>query len=86
MDDNYFNHVEGLSTCDMCGKENCEVTMVDECTYVCDQCLAISYFKCADCGEYWNDSFVEPVWLKNGDSICQYCAEDHDPDDFEEEQ
>ena len=68
--------------CTHCGIE-ANLTIVDDETRVCDKCLDSLFFKCDVCGEYWDDSYVEQHWLKDGRSVCEYCAEDFDEEDLE---
>ena len=69
-------------TCTICGKE-AKLTTVDEVTHVCDECLDANYFQCEECGEYWDDSYVEQFWLKDGRTICEHCKEDFDDEDID---
>ena len=72
------------ATCTMCGKNNTEVTIIDDVTQVCDECLDYAFTQCDICGEYWDDSVIEFFCLKDDRLVCEHCAEDFDPDDFEE--
>lgn len=74
-----------LENCTLCGKETHNLTMVDEETWVCDDCFKENYFQCDECLEYWNYDYVEFFHLKNGKTICENCREDHDDDEIEEE-
>ena len=69
--------------CTQCGKENCHLTVVDEQIHVCDECLDANYFQCEECGEYWDDSYVEQFWLKDGRTICEHCREDFDDEEID---
>ena len=69
-------------TCTKCGKE-ATMTIVDEETQVCEECLDRLYTKCEECGEYWDDSYVEFFCLKDGRLICEYCKEDFDDEDID---
>ena len=44
--------------CTKCGKES-PLTIVDEETRVCEECLDAFFTQCDECGEYWDDSYVE---------------------------
>ena len=68
--------------CTMCGKE-AELTTVDEAVRVCEECLDAFFFKCEVCGEYWDSSYVEQFWLKDGKTICEHCREDFDDEDID---
>lgn len=72
-------------TCTMCEKENCALTIVDEETRVCDECLNENFFLCEDCDEYWDYDYVDFFHLKDGRIVCEYCIEDYDEDEIEEE-
>lgn len=72
-------------TCTICGKETYGLTMVDEETWACEECLEKEYFQCDECLEYWSYDYVEFFHLKNGKTICEYCREDHDDDEIKEE-
>ena len=68
--------------CTLCGKE-AELTIVDDVTRVCKDCLDANYFLCEECDEYWDDSYVEQFWLKDGRTICEHCREDFDDEEIE---
>lgn len=68
--------------CTQCGKE-AALTMVDEDIRVCAECLDAFYFQCEVCGEYWDDSYVEQFWLKDGRTICEHCREDFDDEEID---
>ena len=70
--------------CAQCGKE-AQLTIIDEETQVCEECLDTFYTQCDECGEYWDDSYVEFFALKDGRLICEHCAEDLDEDEFDPE-
>ena len=69
-------------TCTQCGKE-AQLTIVDEEIHVCEECLDAFYTQCEECGEYWDDSYVEFFTLKDGRLICEHCAEDFDDEDID---
>lgn len=62
--------------CSECGKESEDLTMVDEVTYVCPDCLDGLYFHCDECDEYWKYGYVTAYFLKDDRILCEYCAED----------
>lgn len=68
--------------CTHCGKE-ADLTTIDEDIRVCEECLDAFYFQCEVCGEYWDDSYVEQFWLKDGRTICEYCREDFDDEEID---
>lgn len=70
-------------TCTKCGKEDCKLTIIDDVDSVCGECLDAYYFLCESCNEYWDDSYVEQFWLKDGRSICEHCREDFDDEDID---
>lgn len=73
-----------LNQCTHCGKE-ANLTIIDDETKVCEECLDAFYFQCEECGEYWNDCYVEQFWLKDGRIICEHCREDFDDEEVEED-
>jgi hypothetical protein len=72
-----------IGTCTQCGKENTALTTVDESIQVCEECLDAVYFQCDECGEYWDDSYVEMFFLKDGRTICEYCRENFDDEEID---
>ena len=76
-----MKHTTG--TCMQCGKENCSLTSVDEGIQVCEECLDAFYFQCEECGEYWDDSYVEQFFLKDGRTICEHCRENFDDEEID---
>lgn len=71
-------------TCTMCGKENCELTIVDDVTHVCEDCLDNEFILCDECGEYWLWDALVFYHMKDGRTICENCIEDFDEDDIED--
>ena len=69
--------------CTHCGKKNCNLTVIDDETSVCEECLDAFYTQCAECGEYWNDSYVEFFTTKDGRLICEHCREDFDDEEID---
>ena len=68
--------------CTLCGKEVKQLTIVDEETHVCDECLNSNYTQCDECGEYYLNDSVEMYELEDGRCICEYCyAELSDEDE-----
>lgn len=63
-------------TCTMCGKKDCNLTIVDEAAHVCEECLGNEYIFCDECHEYWLCDAVEYSELEDGRTVCEYCAED----------
>ena len=70
-----MNHRRCIGTCTDCGKENCELIVLDEIDMLCQECLDSVYTKCDICGEYWPDGVVEFIYTGDG-IICEYCMED----------
>lgn len=77
-----MNRSENNGKCTLCGRTGCDLTAVDEATFVCDECLEQEYFRCDDCGEYWSYDDVEFYHLKDGSTVCENCREDHDDDEI----
>ena len=63
-----------LEECTMCGKQTEDLTVIDDETRVCEECLDDNFFACAKCGNYWlsdPDIYVE---TEDGELICPCCA------------
>lgn len=61
--------------CTECGEET-EVTVVDEVTRLCEDCLnELDYFECDNCNEYWQADVVDSYYLKDGKTLCEHCYE-----------
>lgn len=71
-----------LGTCTRCKKANCQLTIIDEVDHVCDECLDTFYTQCDDCGEYWEDSYVEFFVTADDRLICEHCRENYDDDEI----
>lgn len=71
-----------ISTCTQCGKE-AHLTTIDDDVHVCEECLDAFFTRCEECGEYWDDSYVEFFTLKDGRLICEHCAELFDDEDMD---
>lgn len=71
-------------TCSMCGKEDCELTVIDDVDHVCEDCLEEKFIFCDECQEYWQCDAIEFFYLDDGRVLCEHCAEDIDEDDEEE--
>ena len=74
--------MENYGECELCGKE-AKLTVIDDVTRVCEECLDSNYFQCEECGEYWDDSYVEQFWLKDGRTICEHCRENFDDEEID---
>lgn len=72
-----------FTTCTDCGKTGCSLTVIDEVTAVCDQCLDARFIQCDECGEYWDDNAVEFTYLADDRCICEYCMENYDEDEID---
>lgn len=70
-------------TCTMCGKKDCDLTIVDEVAHVCEECLGNEYIFCDECKEYWLWDAIQFYRLKDGRALCEHCGEDVDPDEVE---
>lgn len=77
------NNKNYKGTCTMCGKENCEVTIVDEVEHVCEECLDNEYIFCDECKEYWLWDAIKFYHLKDDRTLCEHCAEDIDEDQID---
>ena len=75
-----------IGTCTDCGRENVEITILDDVERLCDECLDSLYQECDICHEYYDPDIIEFSVLKDGRFVCEYCAEDFDADDFEEDE
>ena len=65
-----------IGTCSECGAENVKVTVIDDETILCDNCMGDDYTECDNCHEYWYADSVNLYYLKDGRTLCEYCAED----------
>ena len=73
--DIYF---EAANKCTMCAKECADITVVDDETRVCEECLENEFFYCEECGEYWLADVVDSVELDDGRTVCENCADELD--------
>lgn len=71
-----------FGTCTRCEKDNCQLTIIDDIERVCDECLDTFFTRCDDCGEYWDDSYVEFFVTTDDRLICEHCREDYDDEDI----
>ena len=63
-----------LDECTMYGKKAETLTIIDDETRVCDECLDTHFFSCVYCGGYWlsdSDVYIE---TEDGQLICPRCA------------
>jgi hypothetical protein len=72
-----------IGTCTMCGKEDCELTIIDEVEHVCEECLDNEYIFCDECKEYWLYYAIKFYNLKDGRVLCEHCGEDIDEDEVD---
>lgn len=79
-----MSHRRCVGTCTDCGKENCNLIVLDDVDQLCQECLDSVYTQCDICGEYWPDGVVEFIYTGDG-IICEYCMEDivDDEEDLE---
>ena len=64
-----------FDVCTECGEET-EVTVVDEETRLCEDCLnELDYIECDECHEFWLWDAIKFYNLKNGNTLCEHCAE-----------
>lgn len=73
---------KAIGTCSRCEKDNCQLTIIDDVDRVCDECLDAFYTQCDDCGEYWEDGYVEFFVTADDRLICEHCREDYDDEDI----
>ena len=71
-----------IGNCTRCNKENCAVTIIDDVDRVCAECLDSFFTQCDDCGEYWEDGYVEFYLTQDDRLICEHCRENYDNDDL----
>ena len=61
--------------CTECGEET-EVTVVDEVTRLCEECLnELDYIECDECHEFWLWDAIKFYNLKDERTLCEHCAE-----------
>jgi hypothetical protein len=75
-----------IEECTMCGEETDDITVVDDETRVCPDCLEDEFFHCDECGEYWLCDAKDSVELEDGRTVCADCAaelDEGDDDDVE---
>ena len=72
-----------VGTCTMCGGANRNLTIVDEESHVCEECLDDEYIQCDECKEYWLYDALVFYNLKDGRTLCEHCAEDIDEDEID---
>ena len=65
-----------IGCCTVCGNEDTKVKMVDEATWVCEECLERDYFYCDGCEQFWECDALEHEETEDGRMLCQYCLED----------
>lgn len=70
------NDKEYIGTCTMCGEENCKLTIVDEDSHICEDCIDNEYIHCDACKEYWLWDAIQFYHMKDGRTLCEHCAED----------
>lgn len=73
---------KAIGTCSRCEKDDCQLTIIDDVDRVCDECLDAFYTQCDDCGEYWEDGYVEFFVTTDDRLICEHCREDYDDEDI----
>ena len=66
-----------FETCTMCSAETDEITVIDDETRVCEDCLEDEFFRCDKCGEYWLYDAVECYTLSDDRTICEHCNKDN---------
>ncbi len=63
--------------CTMCGEETDEITVIDDVTRVCEDCLEDEFFYCDACGEYWLCDNLESHTLPDDRTVCKHCYNDN---------
>ena len=76
-----MTHRRCIGTCTDCGKENCNLIILDEVDQLCQECLDSVYTQCDICGEYWPDGVVEFTLTDDEKMVCEYCMEDMDDEE-----
>lgn len=76
-----MDHRRCVGTCTDCGKENCDLIVLDDVVRVCEECLESNYTQCDVCGEYWADGYVEFTVTDDDKLVCEYCMEDMEDED-----
>ena len=67
---------KGYGTCTECGEET-EITVIDDETMLCDDCIEeLNYIECDCCNEFWLRDAIKFYHLKDGRTLCEYCAEE----------
>lgn len=69
--------------CTMCGAE-AELTIIDDVSRVCEDCLDNEYIQCDECKEHWLWDAIPFYKLKDDRTLCVHCAEDIDEEEVEE--
>ena len=66
----------GIGICTECGEET-EITVIDDVTMLCDDCLEeLDYIECDNCNEFWLWDAVKFYNLNDGRVLCEHCAEE----------
>ena len=68
---------DNFEICTMCGEETDEMTVIDDETRVCEDCLENEFFYCDECGEYWLYDAVGCYTLSDDRTICEHCNKDN---------
>lgn len=69
--------LEGFTlTCPICGEEFeiADMTRTED-GYVCDDCVALEYEECDDCGKIVKEDSLTTVY--NGDRVCESCLDNY---------
>ena len=67
---------QAMGTCTECGAEDVLITVIDDETMLCEECLDdLDYIECERCHEFWLWDAVKFYELKDGRTICEHCAE-----------
>lgn len=71
--------------CTSCGKECDDLTIVDDETRVCPECLDMNYELCEGCNEYWEIGAIEVTEAPDGRMLCEHCMEELEEESEEDE-
>lgn len=65
-----------MGICTECGAET-EVIVIDEETMLCEECIdELDYIECDCCHEFWLWDAIKFYHLKDGQTLCEHCAQD----------
>lgn len=71
-----------MPKCTCCGQEYDHLNTIGDEDHVCDFCLESAFQFCDECEEYYDVGSVDFFVTTDDRIVCQYCAEDMDPEDL----